>query len=348
MQPDKSKTQDFFLPDFCGLNSVFAVVILSELFALILTLAASPYKADPWGHLALTSLFTQWAGLSSAALLCMTRPLLARMQPVTAGVTSYLMLLLVILLLAEAAYHVTLAVEAQLWSHEHLVFVLHILAIGAIVSALTLRYLYVQHQWKQRIRAEAEARLQALQARIRPHFLFNSINTVTSLIHDKPDQAEEALLDLSDLFRASMREERRRIPFSEELELTRRYLHVEGLRLGERLAIDWHIGDVPEGALLPPLLLQPLVENAVYHGIEPHTGGGTITIEGRVSGSTLVLELCNPLPRQEAPRKNGNRLALNNIRERLEAHYGKRASLQINEADHRYCVTLTLPLEVEA
>jgi two-component system sensor histidine kinase AlgZ len=211
-----------------------------------------------------------------------------------------------------------------------------------------MRYLFVQHQWKQRIRAEAEARLQALQARIRPHFLFNSINTVTSLIHDKPDQAEEALLDLSDLFRASMREERRRIPFSEELELTRRYLHVEGLRLGERLAIDWHIGDVPEGALLPPLMLQPLVENAVYHGIEPHTKGGTITLEGHVEGDMLVLQLSNPLPPQGAPKKPGNRVAMDNIRERLDAHYGKLASLLIEEGNGIYRLTLTLPLEVEA
>jgi len=348
VQPNKTKTQDFFLPDFCGLNSVFAVVVLSELFALILTLAAAPYKADPWGHLALTSLFTQWAGLSSAMLLCITRSVLARMNPVTAGIVSYLMLLVIILLLAEAAFRVTLAIQAPLWSHEHLSFVLRILAIGAIVSALTLRYLYVQHQWKQRIRAEAEARLQALQARIRPHFLFNSINTVTSLIHDKPDQAEEALLDLSDLFRASMREERRRIPFEEELELTRRYLHVEGLRLGERLKIDWRITDVPEKALLPPLLLQPLVENAVYHGIEPRTDGGTVSLEGHVRENSLVLQLSNPLPPEETPRRDGNRLALNNIRERLEAHYGKSASLEIEDIDHRYRVTLTLPLEVEA
>jgi two-component system sensor histidine kinase AlgZ len=347
VKPDKNKTSDFFLPDFCGLNSVFAVVVLSELFALILTLAASPYKFDPWSHLGLTSLFMQWAGLSSAALLCVTRPLLERLSPIIAGITSYLMLLLVILVLSEAAYLITRDINEQASLSYHIEFVLRNLTIGAIVSAIALRYLFVQHQWKQRIRAEAEARLQALQARIRPHFLFNSINTVTSLIHDKPDQAEEALLDLSDLFRASMREERRHIPFSEELELTRRYLHVESLRLGDRLKLEWHIGDVPENALLPPLILQPLMENAVYHGIEPRTDGGTITLRGRAEGDTLRLQLSNPLPPHDVPRKNGNRLAMNNIRERLEAHYGNRASLTIDETEGLYRVTLELPLEVE-
>lgn len=347
MKRDSTTNSDFFLPDFCGLNSVFAVVILSELFALILTLAASPYKADPWGHLALTSLFMQWAGLSSAGLLCATRPLLARLKPVTAGIGSYLMLLILILLLSEAAYQILYGDGRLQLDRHHLEFLLRNLAIGAIVTALALRYLFVQHQWKQRIRAEAEARLQALQARIRPHFLFNSINTVTSLIHDKPDQAEEALLDLSDLFRAGMREEKRRIPFSEELELTRRYLHMETLRLGERLKVDWRISDVPEDALLPPLMLQPLAENAVYHGIEPLGGGGTIVLEGQVEGGSLVLRLSNPQPPADVPRKDGNRLAQQNIRERLEAHYGKRATLEINEGEGDYRVTLRLPLETK-
>lgn len=346
MKTENNNTSDFFLPDFCGLNSVFAVVILSELFALILTLAATPYRFDPWGQLALTSLFMQWAGLSSAGLLCATRRQLARLQPVAAGITSYMMLLVVILLLSEVSFHIIRDTGRPLWGIYHLEFLLRNLAIGAIVSALALRYLYVQHQWKQRIRAEAEARLQALQARIRPHFLFNSINTVTSLIHDKPDMAEEALLDLSDLFRASMREEKRRIPFSEELELTRRYLHMESLRLGDRLRVEWHVGDVPEDAMLPPLMLQPLVENAVYHGIEPNREGGTITLSGTVDGERLILELNNPLPGSDVPRKNGNRLALNNIRDRLEAHYGRNASLEVEEGDGSYCATLTLPLEL--
>ncbi|MCW8839562.1 MAG: sensor histidine kinase [Gammaproteobacteria bacterium] len=348
MKTSAPKPSEFFLPDFCGLHSVLTVVVLSELFALIFTLGAPGTSFDPWGQLALISLFMQWAGLSSAALLCASRRVLARLSNVAAALSAYFMLLLLILLLSEVAYRLAGDAGHVLYGTNHGEFLLRNLAIGAIVIALALRYLYVQHQWKQRIRAEAEARLQALQARIRPHFLFNSINTVTSLIHDRPDQAEEALLDLADLFRASMGEEQRRIPFADELALTRRYLHMETLRLGERLRVEWRVDTIPPQALIPPLILQPLVENAVYHGIEPHRQGGTITLAGHTRGNTLVLELSNPLPPQPAVHKGGNRLALDNIRERLQAHYGRQAALKIDENDGIYRVTLTLPLEVEA
>jgi two-component system sensor histidine kinase AlgZ len=341
------KPHELFLPDFCGLNSVFAVVILSELFAMILTLGASSYNYDPWGQLVQTSLFMQWAGLSSAAVLCAGRRWLSRLSGFSAVTVTYLVLLILIFILSEAAYQLIFNVTQPRSPSQHIEFLLRNMAIGAIVIALALRYFYVQHQWKQRIRAEAEARLQALQARIRPHFLFNSINTVSSLIHDKPDQAEEALLDLSDLFRASMREERRRIPLQDELALTRRYLHMESLRLGERLRVNWDMDRLPPTALMPPLILQPLVENAVYHGIEPRGQGGTITLSGEIDGERMVLVLSNPLPPESAPRKDGNRLALENIRERLAAHYGHHANVAIEEREGLYTVTLTLPLEVE-
>jgi len=343
----KPQQREFFLPDFCGLRSVFAVVVLAELFAFILTLATYPHSRDPWGDLALTSLFMQWTGLISAALLCFSRRLLTRLTSITAGLLAYVLLLAIIALLSKATFHLLQHTATTPFTTDPAEFLLRNLAIGAIVTALALRYFYVAHQWKQRTRAEAEARLQALQARIRPHFLFNSINTVTSLIHSQPEAAEEALLDLSDLFRASLGKEQRRIPFSEEAALTRRYLHMESLRLGERLRLEWDTDAIPDNALLPPLILQPLVENAVYHGIEPNPGGGTVTLRGTVEGKRLVLQLSNPLPAADTPRKQGNRMALDNIRERLAAHYGDTAGLKLEEREERFVVTLTLPLQTE-
>jgi len=343
-QPTQS---EFFLPDFCGLRSVFSVVILAELFAFILTLAAYPYSSDPWGDLTLTSLFMQWAGLMSAALLCLTRRLLLRLSSFGAGLLAYLLVLATITLLGESAFYILRTSTTPIFTADHAEFLLRNLAISAIVTALALRYFYVTHQWKQRTRAEAEARLQALQARIRPHFLFNSINTITSLIHTQPDAAEEALLDLSDLFRASLGKEQRHIPFHEEEQLTRRYLHMESLRLGERLQLVWDTAAIPPDALLPPLTLQPLVENAVYHGIEPKPAGGTITLRGRVEGKRLVLTLSNPLPAADTPRRQGNRMALENIRERLTAHYGDQASLRLEEVDDHFSATLSLPLQIQ-
>ncbi len=337
---------DFFLPDFCGLHSVFAVIVLSELFAFILTLTGYPFSPDPWSDLALTSLFMQWAGLTSAAMLCLSRQYLTRLPVHYAATLIYTSLLVMIALLSEATFALIPQMDTPLFTTDRTEFLLRNLAISAIVLALALRYFYVQHQWKQRTRAEAEARLQALQARIRPHFLFNSINTVSSLIHSNPDVAEEALLDLSDLFRASLGDEKARIPFSDEVALTRRYLHMESLRLGERLKLDWDTQGIPDNALFPPLILQPLIENAVYHGIEPRTDGGTIRLVGTQREKLLHLSLSNPLPSANYPRKQGNRMALENIRERLDAHYGKAAMLSLEEEDELFTVNLTLPLEI--
>ena len=343
----KPAQSEFFLPDFCGLQSVFAIVVLSELFAFVLTLTSYPFSADPWGDLALTSLFMQWAGLTSALVLCLSRRLLSNLPDGLAGLLAYAMLLATIALLSEIAFSLMPQAITPLFTANHGEFVLRNLAVGAIITALALRYFYVQHQWKQRTRAEADARLQALQARIRPHFLFNSINTITSLIHRQPDVAEEALLDLADLFRASLGDEKRRIPFSDEAALTRRYLHMESLRLGERLRLEWDTAAIPDEALIPPLMLQPLVENAIYHGIEPQPDGGTVYLRGAVNGKSLQLSLSNPLPGAGAVRKHGNHMALENIRERLAMHYGKSAELRLEEHDGLFTVNLSLPLEVE-
>ena len=342
---DKAKG-DFFLPDFCGLNSVFAVVVLSQLFALILTLAGAGQSSDLWHDLAMTSLFMQWAGLSCAALLCACRSLLSRLSDTVAGMLSYLLLLGVIALLTQAGWWLSVSLSLALIVGSQQDFFLRNMTIGAIVVAIALRYFYVQSQWRKGIRAESEARLQALQARIRPHFLFNSINTVSSLIHRHPDQAEEALLDLADLFRANLREERRHIPLAEELALIRQYLKMEGLRLGERLEVQWQLDEGCEAVLLPALLLQPLVENAVYHGVEPRPQGGVVRIAVRCGEGQLVLEVANPLPTGDEVPRGGNQMAMQNIRQRLHAHYGDRASLQQRVEDGVFEVRLSVPLEV--
>ena len=148
------------------------------------------------------------------------------------------------------------------------------LAVCAIATGLALRYFYVTHQWQANVEAEAQSRVRALQARIRPHFLFNSMNTIASLTRSNPKVAEQAIADLSDLFRASLREHRERIPLAHEIEIARAYERVERLRLGERLQVDWQVDGLPMDAKVPALILQPLLENAVYHGIEPLDQGG--------------------------------------------------------------------------
>ena len=190
--------------------------------------------------------------------------------------------------------------------------------------------------------AIAEARLQALQARIRPHFLFNSLNAALSLIRSQPQRAETALEDMAELFRVLMADNRDLVPLSQEIALCQQYLNIEKLRLDERLQYDWQLSDIPSEIMIPPLILQPLLENAVYHGIEPQSQGGLIDIEIRPSGKSLLLRISNPLsPRSD--KSSGNKMALKNIRERLRLHYDLEAQLRQYEADQRYIVEILIP-----
>ncbi|MCE9639278.1 MAG: histidine kinase [Betaproteobacteria bacterium] len=190
--------------------------------------------------------------------------------------------------------------------------------------------------------ALAEARLQALQARIRPHFLFNSINAVLSLMRQEPRRAEQALEDLADLFRVLMADNRQLAPIAREVELAKQYLSIEQLRLGERLRIEWDVAHMPADALIPPLVLQPLLENAVYHGIEPRTEPGTINILINRDGEQIHLVLRNPY-RPDGTHHAGNRMALANIRERLALHFDVEARIKTVATADTYEVRIVIP-----
>ena len=190
--------------------------------------------------------------------------------------------------------------------------------------------------------ALSEARLQALQARIRPHFLYNSINAVLSLIRQDPRRAETALEDMADLFRVVMGDNRELSPISREIELCRQYLDLEQLRLGDRLRVAWRIDKMPADALVPPLLLQPLLENAVYHGIEPRVAPGEISIDIYTLRNQLHAVLRNPYKR-EGRHHGGNKMALANIRERLQLHFDAEATLDTRIGEDMYQVHIVLP-----
>ncbi len=184
--------------------------------------------------------------------------------------------------------------------------------------------------------------MHALQARIRPHFLFNSMNTIASLTRSDPAQAEQAVQDLADLFRANLSEKRNVITLEQELEVARIYQRIEQLRLGQRLRVLWKIDSLPHDALVPGLLLQPLLENAIYHGIEPQPGGGTVTVEGELGAGLITVVVRNPVGDRQNERE-GNRLALANIRERLTLMYGDKALVKAGRFDAEYIVTLRFP-----
>ena len=190
--------------------------------------------------------------------------------------------------------------------------------------------------------AQAEARLAALNARIRPHFLFNTLNAVLSLIRARPQQAEAALESLSDLFRAAMRDPGEMISLADEIALGKQYFELERLRLGERLAVNWQIGAVSMDLPIPPLMLQPLLENAVYHGIEPLPEGGTVSVSIARRGDELRIAITNPNAGQ-SQHAAGNHIAVANIRERLALYYDLEARLEIEVGEQFYEVRIFLP-----
>jgi len=202
----------------------------------------------------------------------------------------------------------------------------------------------MQHLWLEQVKAESEARLQALQSRIRPHFLFNSMNTIAGLTRTRPDMAAEVVQDLADLFRVSLRDASRPSSLADELEFARRYLNIEHQRLGDRLQVEWDLQGLPDDAMMPALILQPLLENAVYHGIETATEPGTIRIVGRYGQRRVDLSIFNSLPSDyEVSHRKGNQLALDNIRQRLAGVFLGQASLTEQEDTGGFRVRLVFP-----
>jgi len=336
--------ETLFLPSFCDIRMVFAVVVIAELLALVLVLAGD--QGRDWSQLGLVSLFVQLVALTSAAVLCMVRPVLAAIGNTAAAVSSYLLLLAITAVISELAFRSGGLGEPLGGEVNHPGFLFRNLGISAIMSALVLRYLYVQHQWRQQIQAEAQVRVQALQARIRPHFLFNSMNSIAALTRSDPVRAEQAVQDLSDLFRVTLQEASERVTLDDEINVAERYLRMEALRLGDRLKVEWDIERLPRKRLVPSLILQPLLENAIYHGIEPSPEGGRVRISGWAEGKRITIKITNPRARSRADaHRKGNQIALENIRLRLQLAFGTQAGVALTEVGHEFETTLYFPRE---
>ena len=346
--PHGGTRDDFSIPDFCATRMVFVVVLIAELLALTLSLArpTEPFLIE----LARISMFLQWLALTSAALLCYARPHLQRLSVPWVTVAVIAILMANTALISEAAVWLGRsvndgAVGVTLFPRDHWSFLLRNEGICLIVAAMLLRYLFVAQQWRHHVRAEARSRIEALQARIRPHFLFNSMNTIAALTRSDPKRAEEAVEDLADLFRASLRDSQSPMRLKDELELTRIYQRIEELRLGDRLKVRWDVGRLPMRGLVPGLTVQPLLENAIYHGIEPRPDGGTVTVTGEFNKGMITIVVRNPLPAANLTMREGNRLALANIKERLELMYGERSMVKSGRFDDEYIVTLRFPFQ---
>ncbi len=346
-KPDSEHTEgQAYLPDFCAASSVFIMVLVAELIAILLTLAAYDTPGTFMIELAKTSLFVLWLGLLSAVVMCLFRGRLESAGKTQAFVVSFIVLLLLCLALAEIAYQITRIFGASVIIDDtHAGFLIRTVGISSIVIALAMRYLYISSEWRRSIVLEAQARISALQALIRPHFLFNTMNTIASLTRSDPRQAEEAVEDLSDLLRANLGGSGAKTTLKAELEVAAIYQRIEKLRLGDRLNVLWEVNELPMRALIPSLVIQPLLENAIYHGIELLPDGGEVLVSGRRDGDYLHISMSNPVAADVERARSGNKMAMTNIQQRFDLAYAGRGTVEIENGDGSFSVHLRFPYE---
>jgi len=336
----------FFIPNLCSIKSLMILAITAQLIAMILILATGDILSESWDEFGLLSLFILWIVFISAAVLCGVRGKLAKLPVVWSALIAYLLVVIITAIIAALAQYFLNHIHYQ-WGDRPETFghfITRATSISAIMTFVTMRYFYVQQKWKQQIELESQARIEALQARIRPHFLFNSMNIIASLIQSHPKLAEQAVEDLSEIFRATLKDTGSMVPLKEEWRLCRNYLRIEGLRLGERLKVDADLSMAPEDAAIPMLTLQPLVENAIYHGIQSLTMGGTVKVRAIMENNQISITITNPVPKDSQPKPpQGNKIALANIKHRLNLLFGSHAKLILHASTDYYEVILTFP-----
>ena len=343
-----AKYSQAYLPDFCAAGTILVILLVAELVAIVLTIAA--YEPGAFlTELSKMSMYLLWLALPGTAVMCRIRPWAEQQGNTQAFVICFVLLLIMCLVLAEVTYQLIVRFgEAVIIDDTHVNFLMKTFAISSIVIALAMRYLYVASEWRRSIVLEAQARISALQALIRPHFLFNSMNTIASLTRSNPKLAEEAVEDLADLLRANLNAPKDRTTLKDEFEVARIYQRIEQLRLGDRLTVRWDVGALPMRALMPSLTIQPLLENAIYHGIEMLPDGGVVNVSGDWVDDDLRITIRNPVAPDQSRKKGGNQMAMTNIRQRFELAYGNRATVDIQETNSDYSVQLKFPCSVSA
>lgn len=334
--PDRPHT---ILPDFCSLGSVFTLVVVAELVVVIDALAPDGHMH--WRAFSTATVFAVWLALLASLLLCRLTPLLLKWPRAVAWPLAWAAIVVLVLVASSIVAWLDRALGTGLTPTSSARFIVGTTLLAALLGAALLRYFHVLAEWRERLAAVTRAQFDALQARIRPHFLYNSMNTVAALVRVDPDAAERTVLDLSELFRAALGTDTAPSTLATELALIDRYLAIEQLRLGDRLHVERDLADLPGDLPLPALLLQPLVENAIYHGIQPRRAGGTLRMVGRRSADGIEIEISNPLPEGESPTGAGH--GLDNVRRRIAYHFGERGGLETRRIDGEFQVRVKLP-----
>ncbi len=335
---DEESGKGDFLPDLCTVQAVFFLILVGELLAFAMVIINRGVENFSWLFFGSVSFLVQWIILASAASICPLRPWFKRQNGIVAGSVSFTIVMTLTLIFTVIGSWVEgdRALDSKLMNN---------MLIAAIFAGLVLRYFYLQQQLHNREQAELRSRIQALQSRIRPHFLFNSMNSIASLIMIDPEAAEKMVVDLSQLFRSSL-SNLALVPIKDEISLCEKFISIEQIRLGDRLQVNWRVDLAERNPPIPSLALQPIIENAIYHGVQPLRDGGQVDVTIHLVGAEVNITVQNPLDKdaRDAHKSASNGVALSNIRYRLDAHFGSRAKLQVEEGGTTFKVTMNYPV----
>lgn len=329
---------EYFIPDLCRGQGLLGLLVIAGLFAVLMTLMRTGISAFDFLLLAKVALQVFWIALLSAVFLCQARRFLNHLPLREIALINFSLILLAAAICAAVAQLSSSYLLDGIWQIDYL-WIINTVVIAAIPAGAILRLFYFQHQLRQQQGASQQARIEALQSKIRPHFLFNSMNSLASLISTDPDKAEETLENLCDLFRYALHDGTEGVSLQLEVDACKKYLQIEKLRLAERLQYDWDIDVDMENISVPALLLQPLIENAVFHGIQPARKGGYLKIRIYRDGEWVCIDLVNSLEtngEQRFQKPAGHNMAINNLRHRLDAFFNQQADLQETVKQNHY------------
>lgn len=331
------------LPNLCDGRSLLRCGVLAQAVALVLAFAPGQHQ-DIFIRLGVISVVVHWITYCTVLILCSCRHWLNRLTPGRILLSTTMILLSVTVVISYLAYTLAGFSQHQL-SQSAISFIIGNLMVASIVAVIAMLFFIMHAERNLQVQAQSRAELTALQARIQPHFLFNSLNTVAELIHADPTAAEQALLDLSALFRAALHAGEN-VSLTDELQLARQYLSLEQWRLGKRLSLLWNIPTRLADATIPSLTIQPLLENAIRYGVECSMQESLITADYIETRTSIAIVITNPF---YGPFKttHGNGIALNNIRQRLRLNYDEGASLTAGVVDGSYRVKLVFPKSKE-
>ncbi len=334
----QAQLDNYFIPDLCRGQGLLGLLVIAGLFAVLMTLMRSGISAFDFlllGNIALEIFFI---ALLSAVFLCQGRRFLNHLSLRQIALINYFLVLLAAAICAALVELWSNYLLNAVWRVDYLLIINTVL-IAAIPAGAILRLFYLQHQLRQQQSASQQMRIEALQSKIRPHFLFNSMNSLASLIRTDPDKAEQTLENLCDLFRYALHDGTDGVSLQLEVDSCKKYLQIEKLRLAERLQYDWDIDVDMTNISVPALILQPLIENAVFHGIQPARKGGYLKIRIYRDGEWVCIELVNSLEtngEQRFQKPAGHNMAINNLRHRLDAFFNQQAELQETVKQNHY------------